>query len=139
LIEIHTPCDIDTALKYVDKACTDGLKVGDKLCVYVGEKPPKGMTTKQRGALHIWCELFATALNDAGKPRKKVLFNGDIVDVDWNMIMFKEEVYKPMLLALSGKISTEKQNTVDPSDVANHINRHIGQTYGVTVGWPSNR
>lgn len=141
MIEITAFREIDIAIKHVDREATKALNQGQRYYVSSGtDKPSKAMTSKQRGALHVWCGLFATALNDAGILRKKVMFStGEIVELDWNMLMFKEEIYKPMLDALTGKGSTEKQNTIDPSTVADHINRHIGQTKGVTVGWPSRR
>lgn len=140
MIEISKPEDIDIAIRYIAREGQASIESGRRYyvsCSY--DKPESDMTGKQRGALHVWCKQFAEALNNAGHLRKKVMMGGDIVDVDWSMEAFKEDVYKVMLHALTGKNSTEKQNTVNPSEVANHVNRHIGQTYGVTVGWPSKR
>lgn len=98
------------------------------------------LTPPQRGALHVWCEQYAQALNDAGFLRKKVLFaTGEVVEVDWSMLTFKEDVYKVMLEALSGKTSTEQQTTVEPSEVANHINRYFAESRGFSIPWPSRR
>lgn len=132
--------EINKLLCDVDSAATENINNGLKTYVIATTvKPSSPMTQKQRGALHVWCEQFAKALNDAGYPRKIVRINGDIAETDWKMITFKEDVYKVMLKALTQKGSTEEQDTVDPSEVANHINRHMGQTRGVTVAWPSNR
>lgn len=141
MIKITDYSQIDPALRIVDFDATESLNKGKPLYLsWSTEAPTKDMTTKQRGALHVWCTKFAGALNDAGLHRKKVMFSsGEIVELNWTMIMFKEEIYKPMLEALTGKGSTEEQTTVDPSTVADHINRHIGDTKGVTVGWPSLR
>ena len=137
MIEIHTYTDIDSALKEVDQFATTALNKNK--AAYIKVSTNKDMTDAQRGALHVFCDLYAKALNDAGFQRKRVKLNGDIVEEDWNKITFKEDIYKVMLKALTMKESTEKQSTIEPSDVANHINRHFAQTRGITVPWPSRR
>ncbi len=141
MIEVYNFAQIDPLLRTIDQRATEAINSGQKLYVQFGtDKPTRKMTSKQRSALHVWCDLFAKALNDAGQYRKKVLFStGEVVEVDWTKESFKEDVYKVVLEALSGKDSTEKQDSVEPSAVADHVNRHIGQAKGVTVGWPSLR
>lgn len=143
MIKISEYSQINGALNTVDIEATESLNKGKPLYVtWSTEAPTKDMTTKQRGALHVWCNQFAGALNDAGFHRKRIQFlslDNEFVEENWTKETFKEDVYKVMLEALTGKGSTEEQTTVDPSTVADHINRHIGQTKGVTVGWPSLR
>lgn len=137
MIEINCYTDIDKVLKQMDHAATEALNHNKVL--YVEWGTDRKMTDAQRGALHVWCDQYATTLNDAGFLRKRVKLNGDLVEEDWNKITFKEDVYKVMLKALTMKTSTEKQSTIEPSDVANHINRHFSQTRGISVPWPSRR
>lgn len=138
MIEIREHTEIDTCLTRIDTMAHHAINLGKPCYVFITDKKPsQKMTQKQRGALHVWCEQFANKLNDAGYTRKYLKINGDIAEVDWTMIAFKEDVYKPMLKALTLKVSTEQQSTVNPSDVANHINRHMGQLLGITIGWPS--
>lgn len=141
MIHVTEYASIDKALRYVDAAATKHINDGKScyVCVCL-EKPDQRITKKQRGALHIFCANFAKALNDAGFQRKKHLFsNGVVVDVDWNMITFKEDIYKPMLAALTNMHSTEDQLKVTPEQVSSHLNRYFGQNYGITVEWPSNQ
>jgi hypothetical protein len=102
------------------------------------EITPPGMTKKQRGALHVWCEMMAKNLNEAGLDMVKVLSHK--TEIPWSMITFKENVWKPTLKAMSDKDSTEDQNTVEPSDVYNVLARHFSQKMGLVVPpWPSRR
>lgn len=131
---------IQTTLCEIDYDATIALKEGKQLyCTWGTEKPKNKYSNKQRGALHVWCKLMAEALNDAGMYRKKYLFGRqEPVDVDWSDIFVKEDIYKPMLEALTGKSSTEDQTTVDPDQVVMHINRYFSEAHGVTCpAWPS--
>lgn len=106
---------------------------------YGNEKPEKSYTYKQRGALHVWFRLLATAMNDAGLLRKVIRVNGDLVEEEWTEDSVKIDIYKVVLRGLTGKNSTEEQDTVEPSVVVNHINRHFGEKHGFTVGFPTLR
>jgi hypothetical protein len=97
-----------------------------------------GMTAKQRGALHVWCQMMADTLNNAGLDMCKTLAHK--AEIPWTMTSLKEYVWKPTLKALSDKDSTEDQSTVDPSEVYLVLARHFGEKMGVTVpAWPSKR
>ena len=102
------------------------------------ELTPPGMTVKQRGALHVWCQMMAETLNEAGLDMVKTLSHR--AEIPWTMISFKEHVWKPALKAMTDKDSTEDQSTVEPSDVYQVLARHFSQKMGVTVPqWPSRR
>ena len=138
IIEISKFTDINNALIEIDKKATDRINSGSKLTIELHDNK---YTKKQRGALHLWCEMVAQTFNDAGfifATRTK--FNGQEIDINWNMDLVKAEVYKPLLEVMTGKTSTEDQSTVDPSAVALELSRHFADKYGVTLPpWPSNR
>ena len=97
-------------------------------------------TTKQRGSLHVWCKMMAELLNDCGLPCVvKSVFSDDLIELDWTLHLFKEQVYKTVLEALTGKKSTENQTTAQPSDVVNEITRHFANKGIVCPPWPSLR
>tara|TARA_R110000772_G_scaffold60108_3_gene135685 strand:- start:2883 stop:3305 length:423 start_codon:yes stop_codon:yes gene_type:complete len=138
LIEIKAYSDIDTALKDIDSGATQAVKQG--LTYYVTTTTDKKATAAQRGSLHVWCEQVGQVLNDAGLPMmKKALFSDDMIEVDWNLLLVKEQIYKPMLLSLTGKTSTEKQTSVDPSKVAEHLVRYFSNKGVILPRWPSNK
>jgi len=138
LIEIKDHYDITTAVNAIDYNARQAVSSG--LTFYITTSTDKKATPAQRGSLHVWCDQVATVLNDAGLPMmKKALFSDDMIEVDWNMYLVKEHIYKPMLKVLTGKASTEKQTTVDPSKVAEHLVRHFSSKGVVLSRWPSNK
>ena len=138
LIEIKDYSDITTVVNAIDYNATQAVKAG--LTFYITTSTDKKATPAQRGSLHVWCDQVATVLNDAGLPMmKKALFVDDLIEVDWNMYLVKEHIYKPMLKVLTGKASTGKQTTVDPSKVAEHLVRHFSSKGVVLSRWPSNK
>ena len=101
--------------------------------------PETPMTDKQRSALHVWCDQVAKVLNDAGLHMIRKAWDGDEMEIDWSKMLVKEFIYKPLLDAMTGKDSTEKQSTVNPSDVALHLTRHYAKRGIVLPPWPSFR
>ncbi|MEE9304387.1 MAG: hypothetical protein V3U84_11490, partial [Thiotrichaceae bacterium] len=100
-------------------------------------------TKKQRGALHVWCELMAKALNDCGAEMQITILNKRgkkiQVEIPWTKDTFKEVWYKQTLKKMTGLESTENQKTVTPSEVYNVLARFFSETYSVHVPWPSYR
>lgn len=97
-------------------------------------------TKKQRGALHIWCQQCADTLNNAGITfKRKSVFGDHDLEMPWTMFLFKDQVYKLVLAAMTGKDSTEKQNTVNPSHVALVISRQYAENGLICPPWPSLR
>jgi hypothetical protein len=138
LIEIKDYSDITSVIRAIDYSATQAVKAG--LTFYITTSTDKKATPAQRGSLHVWCDQVAAVLNDAGLPmEKKALFSDDMIEVDWNLYLVKEHIYKPMLKVLTGKASTEKQTTVDPSKVAEHLVRHFSSKGVVLPRWPSNK
>lgn len=101
----------------------------------------KTMTDKQRGALHVWCEKVAICLNDNDLNYKYLhVITGVEIEKEWNKMLVKEYLYKPTLANLIGKGSTEKQNTVEPSVIAEAIARAFSIHKNITLpNWPSMR
>ena len=136
-----TKGDNFTAGQFMSTAIDDvmnGVESGD-IKVTITIENANDYTKKQRGALHVWCNLMAEALNDSGADMQKVLNRRNPVDIPWSMDRFKEFIYKPMLEAMTGMKSTEQQKTVSPSEVYNVLAKHFSQHYGVHVPWPSNK
>ena len=138
IIEIERHTQINDVLCKIDAQATERINSGSKLTIEIHDNK---YTKKQRGSLHVWCEMVAETFNDAGfifATRTK--FNGQEIDINWNMDLVKSEVYKPLLKVMTGKKSTEDQSTIDPSSVALELSRHFAEKYGVTLpSWPSNR
>lgn len=94
------------------------------------------MTDQQRKALHKWFDLVAKELNASGYTVQLVLEKK--MDLDWDGHKVKELLWRPAQKAIVRKKSTtelEKVGDIDP--VYDHLNRHLGEIFGVHVEWPS--
>ena len=100
------------------------------------EREPVKRTSVQNAALHKGFSLLAEALNDAGYEMKAVLAVKE-VDVSWTKESVKEVLFRPIMSAMTEKGSTTELGKVEVSEVWDVLNRHLGENFGVTVGFPS--
>ena len=74
------------------------------------------MTSSQRGALHLWFDTVAGILNDRGVDQAvalKKLSEREAITFNWTSAGFKENVFKPCLMAVSAVNSTENMDNND--------------------------
>ena len=92
-------------------------------------------TLKQNSALHLWFNLLAKELNDSGYTVQLVL--KEKVDLDWDGDKVKELLWRPSQKAILKKKSTTELRKIEDMDkVWEHLNRHLGQKFGVHVPFP---
>lgn len=118
-------------LGFLDK--NDGKGVMVEITRETGVRTPD-----QNSALHLYFENLAYALNEAGFPLKMLL--GDkTVELDWNARLVKENVWRPIQVALTGKKSTTSLDKVSEIDkVYEHLNRFFSnKPFGLYVPFPS--
>ncbi len=95
----------------------------------------KPRTNQQNKALHLYFEMVAQALNDAGLSQQVVLSKYK-VELDWSKERVKENLWRPIQKALTHKTSTtelKKHGDIDP--IYEHVNRFLSQM-GVHVPFP---
>ena len=95
----------------------------------------KQRTLTQNAALHKFCELLASKLNESGLDMPTLLSHH--ADIPWNPHEVKERLWKPVQKALLDKKSTTEATKAEYSEVYEVLNRHLGEKYGVHVPWPS--
>ena len=95
-----------------------------------------GRTNQQNRALHLWLQMLADALNDAGyHANDKIVFHADISFTKENL---KENAVHPVMYALFPEIeSTAKLSKTQIQDVYLHVDRAISERTGVSVAWPT--
>ena len=93
----------------------------------------KQRTLSQNNALHLYFELIATALNDAGLDMKETLPR---VDIPWSKKLVKEAIWKPIQLAWLKKDSTTKLTKSEVSEVEEIVNRWLSEM-GISVEFPN--
>lgn len=109
---------------------------GKEFVLSIDERKPK-RSDAQNNALHLWFELLARELNNAGYTVQIVLSHK--MDIDWNKELIKDLLWKPAQQAILKKKSTTELRKVEDIDkVWEHLNRHIGEKFGVHVPFPNN-
>lgn len=132
---------------------SDGLRlypVSDESLLYIqsiqrqeitviveGEKLEKHRTLTQNAAMHLYFQMLADSLNDAGLDMKKVL--KPEVDIPWTKDSIKNYLWRPIQKAMTKKESTTELDTVNPSEIYKVLDRHLSEKFGVSVEWPSLR
>jgi len=95
---------------------------------------PIMISEHQRGALHLYFERLAEALNDSGLDMKKTL--KPEVSIPWDKHNVKEHLWKPIMEAMTNKGSTEEMDKPQVSDVYEVLNRHLAEKFGIHVEFP---
>ena len=103
--------------------------------VHVKTESNKKRSLSQNNSLHLYCAWLATALNDGGLDMMKVLDTA--AEIPWTGTSVKEQLWRPVQKAMTGKASTKDQNKAEFVDIYEVLNRHIAAKFGVSVEWPS--
>lgn len=95
----------------------------------------KPRTPTQNKALHKFFELLADSLNDAGWNVQKTLRHD--VEIPWNPTLVKELIWRPVQEAMTEKHSTTELDRMEPSQIYEVLNLHLGEKLGIHVPFPS--
>ena len=96
------------------------------------EKP---RTLTQNAALHVYFELLAEELNNAGLEMRKVLKPS--VEIPWDQESVKSFLWKPIQFAQIQKDSTTDLTTAEVNKIYETLNRHLGDKLSVHVDFPT--
>lgn len=97
-------------------------------------KLEKSRTDQQNKALHVYFQLVAETLNDAGLDMRKVL--KPEVEIPWSKNTVKEYLWKPIQKIQLQKKSTTELSTKDIDLIYDTMNRHLAK-HGVHEPFPS--
>lgn len=92
-------------------------------------------TSQQNKALHKYFTLLADELNAAGYDMRRTLKPG--VDIPWTPELVKQYLWKGIQEAMLGSDSTRELTTKEIDKVYDVLNKHLGETTGVHVAFPS--
>ena len=91
-------------------------------------------TSQQQKALELWCRLLSEDLNAAGLDQRILLPS---IAIPWGQESVKQQLFKPILKAMTGLESTADAETGDYSKVYEVLARHLGDKLGVQApAWP---
>ena len=99
---------------------------------------PNPRTFQQNSALHLWCSLQGSAMNEAGFEQRaffEAARNG--YDVPWRTITVKENIWRPVQVAMKKPKSTTEVNKLELSDVYDTVCRALGGIGAPIVPFPS--
>jgi hypothetical protein len=98
----------------------------------------EGRTPLQNNSLWKYCEMLAEKFNDSGYERiitSKVLSKA--VEVPWSKVSVKEDIWNPVMFAVTGATSSRDLGTADVDKVYRVIHRHLASNMGISVAFPS--
>ena len=128
--------EINELLIFIEGKAVKAINAGLSFTV---EHRDNGITESQFNAMHVWIRKCVQYLNEK-KLYRCAPVSGRMIE--WSEEAFKDDVYKVVLKAMSNKVSTKDQNTIDPTDVVLCISGHMSTGYEENVclpEWPSNR
>lgn len=118
LLDLHR-LFLETHKKGIKQIIWQAFKLG-RMCEQEEKRTPA-----QNNALHLYCQMLADALNNAGLDMKAVLKPD--VDIEWTTQSVKDYIWRPIQIKLYGKRSTTKllKNKGEIDNIHEHINRYL--------------
>jgi len=92
-------------------------------------------TDKQNNSIHLYCQLLADALNNAGLDVQKTLDMS--LSIGWTKVLVKMFIWAKVQKAMYGTTSTTELDTKQVSAVYDTINRYLSDSKGVSVAFPN--
>ena len=89
---------------------------------------------QQRKALHLYFELLAEALNDAGYDMRKTLKKD--IEIPWTKELVKDFLWRPIQKAMTRKTSTEDLDKLEVPDIYDVLDRHTSSKLGIHIEFP---
>ena len=98
------------------------------------DKKEKQRTIQQNAALHLYFQIVADTLNDAGLDMRAVL--KPEVEIPWSKTTVKEYMWRPIQRLQLQKKSTTELTTKDIDIIYYTMNRHLAK-HGIHEPFPS--
>jgi len=92
-------------------------------------------TKQQNRAMHLWFQMLADELNDAGLDMRKTL--KPEIDIPWRKQTIKDFLWRPVQEIYLKKRSTTELTTEDINAIWEILNRHLGEKFGIHIPFPS--
>ncbi len=92
-------------------------------------------TNRQSRAAHLWFELLAESLNDAGLSMLKTLKAE--AEIPWTAITIKEILFRQLMKTMLHKESTTQLTTKELTLVSETLIRYLGEKHNLETNFPS--
>jgi hypothetical protein len=94
----------------------------------------------QNDALHLWLEWVAKTLNDAGLEMIVQLPTGKQWTIPWSKHTVKENIWRPVQEAITGKRSTTEPKRLEYKEIFKVIHSRFAEHHGITLPeWPKKK
>lgn len=90
-------------------------------------------TDQQNKALHKYYDMLAEALNDSGQEVGRIIE----IDIPWTALLVKELIWRPIQIAVLGKVSTTDLGNNEITQIWEIIHRSVAQKKGIDIPFPS--
>ena len=91
----------------------------------------------QNDSLHLYCELIARALNDAGYSKtEESIMDGEMIEIPFTMDMIKEGLWRKIQMTLFDIKSTTKLDSRMINQIIDVITNWLAER-GIRVDWPN--
>jgi hypothetical protein len=97
--------------------------------------PEKQRTVQQNKALHLYFEIIAEKLNDAGLDMRAVLKPN--IEIPWTKESVKDHLWRPVQELYLKKDSTTELTTDEITKVYEVLNRFLAEKHGISQEFPS--
>ena len=111
------------------------LKLAKNKRIKVSVKPAKQRTLTQNNCIYGYCRELSKAFNDAGYDMETILAKG--TKIPWTENSVKKLIWDKVQIKATEKDSSTKLLTNEVSFVYDIVNRHLSETFGVFVLFPS--
>lgn len=99
------------------------------------EIKPNKRSKKQDSSMHVYCRQVAQCLNDMGITCNQFFKEG--YEMKFSEDIIKNDVWKAVQLAMTGKESTKDLDKKEVSEVYEVVNKKLSE-HGVHIAWPCN-
>jgi len=99
------------------------------------KRETKVRTLKQNDSLHLYFEILANKLNEAGLGMREVL--KESVYIEWTKENVKQYLWKPLQKILTGKESTaDLDKTTEINKIYSVLDRHLSESPRINIHVP---
>ena len=126
-------CDSEETWNYFIENCKQLRDSGETRVFSIRRKT---RTDLQNRSEHKYFDLVAERLNDAGYDQKAVFAVKD-VGVPWSKDTVKENLWRPVQVAMFDIESTADLSTKETQEVYKVLDKLLSEKFGVHVPWPA--
>lgn len=99
------------------------------------EENKKGITTRQRKALHLFFSNICDHLNERGLDQRAVLEPG--IAIPWTPQAFKDQIWRKIQLSMFDIKSTNDIDSVKINKILDVIYKNFGENWDIYEEFPS--